>query len=30
MHYLLDTDAEDRIYIGNGENGKVKKIFIVV
>jgi len=28
MHYLLFTDNEDRVYIGNGENGKVKKIFI--
>lgn len=28
-HYLLNTDAEDQIFIGNGENGKVKKIFII-
>ncbi|MBI6872796.1 hypothetical protein [Clostridium aciditolerans] len=28
-HYLLNTDAEDQIYIGNGQNGKVKKIFII-
>jgi hypothetical protein len=28
-HYLLDTDGEDRIYIGNGENGKIRKIFII-
>lgn len=28
MHYLLFTDSEDRVYIGNGENGKIKKIFI--
>jgi len=26
-HYLLGTDNEDRIYIGNGENNKVSKIF---
>lgn len=26
-HYLLGTDAEDYIYIGNGEEGKVSKIF---
>ncbi|MCH5138277.1 hypothetical protein JMF89_13840 [Clostridiaceae bacterium UIB06] len=28
IHYLLSTDSEDRVYIGNGENNKVKKIFI--
>lgn len=28
IHYLLSTDSEDRVYIGNGENGKIKKIFI--
>lgn len=28
-HYLLNTDSEDRIYIGNGTNGKIKKIFII-
>lgn len=28
-HYLLDTDDEDRIYIGNGGNNKVNKIFVV-
>lgn len=28
VHYLLNTDDEDRIYIGNGENGKVRKIFV--
>jgi hypothetical protein len=28
MHYLLNTDNEDQIYIGNGENGKVNKIFV--
>lgn len=27
-HYLLSTDSEDKVYIGNGENGKVKKIFV--
>lgn len=27
-HYLLSSDSEDRVYIGNGENGKVKKIFV--
>jgi hypothetical protein len=28
MHYLLNTDDEDRIYIGNGTDNKVSKIFI--
>lgn len=28
QHYLLAADSEDKVYIGNGENGKVKKIFI--
>lgn len=28
-HYLLNTDSEDRIYIGNGANGKIKKIFSI-
>lgn len=28
IHYLLGTDSEDKVYIGNGENGKVKKIFV--
>lgn len=27
-HYLLGTDKEDDIYIGNGEDNKVKKIFV--
>ncbi|WP_242872927.1 hypothetical protein [Clostridium magnum] len=27
-HYLLASDNEDRVYVGNGGNGKVKKIFI--
>ena len=27
-HYLLSSDSEDRVYIGNGENGKIKKIFV--
>lgn len=29
IHYLLGTDGEDRIYIGNGENNKIKKIFVI-
>lgn len=29
IHYLLGIDGEDRIYIGNGENEKIKKIFVV-
>lgn len=29
IHYLLNIDVEDRIYIGNGENNKIKKIFVV-
>jgi hypothetical protein len=28
IHYLLGTDSQDRIYIGNGQNGKVSKIFV--
>lgn len=28
MHYLLNTDENNNIYIGNGENNKVNKIFI--
>ena len=28
-HYLLGTDNQDSIYIGNGENNKVNKIFVV-
>jgi hypothetical protein len=27
-HYLLSSDSEDKVYVGNGENGKIKKIFI--
>lgn len=27
-HYLLASDSEDKVYIGNGDNGKVKKIFV--
>ncbi|AWI03365.1 hypothetical protein [Clostridium drakei] len=29
IHYLLGIDGEDRIYIGNGENEKIKKIFVI-
>ncbi|NMM64201.1 hypothetical protein HBE96_16365 [Clostridium sp. P21] len=29
IHYLLNIDGEDRIYIGNGENEKIKKIFVI-
>ncbi len=29
IHYLLNIDAEDRIYIGNGQNQKIKKIFVI-
>ncbi|AKA70608.1 hypothetical protein [Clostridium scatologenes] len=29
IHYLLGIDGEDRIYIGNGENQKIKKIFVI-
>ncbi len=29
IHYLLNIDGEDRIYIGNGENQKIKKIFVI-
>ncbi|AGY77161.1 MULTISPECIES: hypothetical protein [Clostridium] len=28
MHYLLNTDNNDNIYIGNGEDNKVNKIFV--
>lgn len=28
LHYLLNTDKENNIYIGNGENDKVNKIFV--
>lgn len=28
MHYLLNTDENNNIYIGNGENNKINKIFI--
>jgi len=28
IHYLLGTDSQDRVYIGNGKNGKVSKIFV--
>lgn len=28
IHYLLSSDDEDNIYIGNGADGKVKKIFV--
>lgn len=28
MHYLLNTDNNDNIYIGNGEDDKVNKIFV--
>lgn len=28
IHYLLGTDSQDRVYIGNGQNGKVSKIFV--
>ncbi|MCH3964646.1 MAG: hypothetical protein LKE46_10265 [Clostridium sp.] len=28
LHYLLDTDNNDRIYIGNGENNRISKIFV--
>lgn len=27
-HYLLGTDNDDKIYIGNGEENKVRKIFV--
>ncbi|MFL0194864.1 hypothetical protein ACJDU8_04645 [Clostridium sp. WILCCON 0269] len=27
-HYLLNTDKENNIYIGNGDNNKVNKIFV--
>ncbi|MDW8799770.1 hypothetical protein P8V03_01205 [Clostridium sp. A1-XYC3] len=28
IHYLLASDSEDNVYIGNGEDEKVKKIFV--
>ncbi|MBP2033430.1 hypothetical protein J2Z42_002133 [Clostridium algifaecis] len=28
MHYLLGADSNDYIYIGNGENDKINKIFV--
>lgn len=28
VHYLLNADAEDNIYIGNGNDNKVSKIFV--
>lgn len=28
MHYLLNTDENNNIYIGNGEDNKVNKIFV--
>lgn len=29
MHYLLGTDNNEQVYIGNGENETINKIFIV-
>lgn len=28
MHYLLGTDNNEQVYIGNGENDKINKIFV--
>ncbi|NLU07103.1 MAG: hypothetical protein GXW91_02490 [Clostridiales bacterium] len=28
MHYFLNTDEDNNIYIGNGENNKIDKIFV--
>lgn len=28
MHYLLGTDNNDQVYIGNGENDRINRIFV--
>jgi hypothetical protein len=29
MHYLLGTDNDEQVYIGNGENNEINKIFVI-